>query len=176
MEFRTRCPGEVSTSQRFQQLKLPIFKKLTFRTVCMRLSPCCHCSAKQRSSSLNTEEALRWAGTSSEIPIVLGLDRAASVLGFFSAFSLLAGALCLFCTSRRRQVGGAAFQTSAMASILLSLLLTQRCPHYAHTRHVSDMSIQQYWGGGGAGQQHWLNWQGLWRPHLRVRHRVGKHS
>lgn len=172
MVFRTRCSGEVSTSQRFQQLKLLIFKKLIFRNVCMRLSPCCHWSAQQKSSSLNMEKALRWAWTSSypEILIILGFDCAASVLGFFSAFSHW-GFLPVLYLSGRCQFGSAAFQTNAATvSIQLSLLI-QRCPHYAHTWHITDMNIQQYVGEGrgGASQQRWLNCQGLQRPHLRAR-------
>lgn len=173
MIFRTRCLGEVSTSQRFQQLKLLIFKKLIFRNVCMCLCPCCHWSAQQKSSSLNMEKALRWVWTSShpEILMILGFDCAASGLGFFSAFSRW-GFLPVLYLSGRCQFGSAAFHTSATVSIWLSLLLIQRCPHYAHTWHITDMSIRQYVGEGrgGASQQPWLNWQGLQRPHLRARH------
>lgn len=160
------------SSQRFQQLQLLTFKKLIFRNVCMRLSLLSLISSAE-SSSLNMEKALRWTRTSSdpETLTILGFDCAASVWGFFSAFSHW-GFLPVLYLSGRCRFGSAAFQTSATVSVWLSLSLIQRCPHYAHTWHIADVSIWQYVGEGrgGASQQRWLNWQGLQRPHLRARH------
>lgn len=104
-------------------------------------------------------------------PNTLGFDCAASVPGFFPAFSRW-GFLPVLYLSGRCQFGSAAFQTNATVSMRLSLLPIQRCPHYAHTWHITDMSIQQYMGEGrgGASQQPWLNWKGLQRPHLKARH------
>lgn len=148
MVFRTRCSGEVSTSQRFQQLKLLIFKKLIFRNVCMRLSPCCHWSAQQKSSSLNIEKALRWAWTSShpEILMMLGLDCAASVLGFFSAFSHW-GFLPV-CTSLEDVIWKCYLSHQCHCVRMVELVadpeVSPLCSHLAH--HWHEHSTVRGWG------------------------------
>lgn len=115
----------------------------------MHLSPCCRCSAKQNSSCLNPEKALRRAWTSShpEILVILGFDLAASVLASFSAFShwVSACSVPLWKTSVWKCYLSDQCHGFCIVELVVVSEVFPLCTHL----HITDMSIQQYWDGVG---------------------------